>query len=1789
VYKKAFLTALYVIVLLLCASLSLSAGKYPLLNDYYSLVYGKYYQYSNSLLYQSNFSPNFALYGDKNEPLATEDPYLFDDKRDIPTELNLNGEIVLNTRYGKDFSLKKGAVTGAGSSGITNGLEYDLLTRILLYGSIADRIFVEFDYDSERDEEGITEETNIYSVVYKGREDEFVKEVSLGNKYHSINSNRYIQIDEGNEDSFSLRALAGWDQLYFEGLLRYEVAQEGKKQFSGYRKNVDMKVLDIDYAKRIFYFLPDKNINESSLLLYKTSTVNFDIFVDGKKFKLLQRSVDYDFDNTSGSIFLYDALGIDDELVVYYTKNSAAVGSGTLGDNAIIEDDGTRVNFRSGDFSNFAAYFDSTTTYLYLKKKAFNSYWELKNIYYLDELEGVSLYNIEIELLLTANNGINGSYGDLLKQFEIDTQRGIIKFNFDDGTDFYPRPFPGEDPFDSFAAPYPPLDPRNPFDPDNPVYGGINVPGTDKSVNTIHLQYSFSAESFFLDFNVIPGSVEVTVNGNVLSPEFYDVDYEFGIITFLEGAITPSSDIEVTYKYNPFGGGDKNLYTALGITYENDLLHAHNLTSYRTGVRGKEAPEVGNEKSRVLQNSTEFYINFGSPEKDTGVLATLSGGFALASTNKNAYGSAVIADMETDEYTFELDLNDDDWILASDSSKLPLLAVPVTLGSRGKLYYKNYYEEKTVSSDELKTLSWNIPQDQVFDYSEKAGPYNTADMPSGGNDESLVIDYEFSPGSTNSFVSVVAPVSQKNLEEFERFNIILQGNGITGDSIRIYAELIKIYNEDIDGDGKLDAETSINDRGFEIVPSKGSAKTVIGTDREGESNGRIDSEDLNGNDYLDPTGSSSEDGIVIPRSAGTDYIVALNTGTSSWRYHSFDILDLIKTRKDIFQYANAVRLTIVTASSPLPSGASGKVLINKLWFSGSSIVNNSTDQLTLTEVSVDEDPTVKDNAFSKSFSSIYEDLHGDSRYRDKNDHVEKILRVDFDASGVQLNQGSEASITRRFGVPVDLSFYEKYRMFLYLPSSQTIPADMSFTLSFISSVNERLEAIIPGSSIRNGWNEFDVSLEPPYEVEVNGTETANMVQTGSLSVLKRVSDIRFGFLADTGNITSTFQVWLDEWYVTESINFFDKAVFTEGNIEYMGPFLTLMEFPLIEHPFLTVGYERLEGTFFEDTDFKSDKYYGEVGSYFFNYLETGLSMSRENIVPIRNEEDLPNGLVTGGGSVNVAHFFGLDFRNPYVPVLSHNFERTYTEDSYIELTVNDYQYKSVDITNESLGFAEYINLPFGLSQSYSFSRNWSDDERATGSPSTSFILSTQESATMNQIHDILVSYSWISNIVSVNLAQDKTYTGLSVPHSDSYLDSYAYKLGTLFERPKNSLENAFLSTKIDALLFDISLPLERRLGFYFTFDTQFTQSNFLTDSDQRDTLNFNSIYLSLPFYLLSNGKVEMVPGLERWIEGDYRKVSDTIGEKDILLSSYEYLFRPPFFYISPIKGLGREKDYDAVDLYKNSDDIFGSTKNTLYNRYFLDTYLQYDQWYIPSSLGIYVTGETKRDGDTYTQKRSYEASVDKIIPLKDAAVSYDKSLGIGFTYKHEKNYSTKVLLNSFGIQTDLYLLETEYSGFLVHNYVTYTRERQKIGDEKLYLFPGEPEKETAVAEKPRSDTIENEIIFEYLWERELGRKKAFKRAFKKTPYKGLLLNTERVIIEDIYTFTDREKYGTFSNIPIRVTLEHISTYQMTELLEFGMNVLTVVGIEEKVDPPLTDGDILPSMGFEIGISARIIF
>ena len=87
-----------------------------------------------------------------------------------------------------------------------------------------------------------------------------------------------------------------------------------------------------------------------------------------------------------------------------------------------------------------------------------------------------------------------------------------------------------------------------------------------------------------------------------------------------------------------------------------------------------------------------------------------------------------------------MSVRDGDWVPGSRSDLLPAAAVPVARPP-GELRYENLWEQRLVGGDLLHDADWDNSGNLQFDYSQKAGPYNSADQTAGGEDRSLVLDF----------------------------------------------------------------------------------------------------------------------------------------------------------------------------------------------------------------------------------------------------------------------------------------------------------------------------------------------------------------------------------------------------------------------------------------------------------------------------------------------------------------------------------------------------------------------------------------------------------------------------------------------------------------------------------------------------------------------------------------------------------------------------------------------------------------------------------------------------------------------------------------------------------------------------------------------------------------------------------------------------------------------------------------------------------------------------------------
>jgi len=1675
----------------------------------------------------------------------------------------------------------------------------ELIRKVFIRRAIHERIFLDFDYDAGRGSGFLATEPNTYSLQYLGPEDELLRELSLGNRHLGIPGSGYVPLDAGNPNSFALRGRAARGGWGLEGLVRYGMSLQGTRRFRGGRRVVETELLDVQYLRARYFLLPDSGVDEAGLRVYRSSDRISDLEIDGKRFALLVRGTDYRFDNPRGQIALSRSLLSGEELAVYYEKGGTPVGSVTLGRNAIIDGAGLRDDF---DASAYPEYFDGSATVLYLRKGGLNSYWEMRSAYPLEELPSEAVARgVSVELLFTDNGAVNPNYGELLERFRMDPEAGAILFGFEDPAGFYPRPFPGEFPFTH------PATPDNPFAPDNPVYGGLSYPGPDASINTLRLRYAVSTDSFFLDYDLVAGSVRVTVDGVPLSPSLYTVDTMAGVITFDPGVLSPSSLVEVTYSYTPFAGGRQELLSALGIGYSTDGFQARSLTAFRYPIEEPLAPYVGEEREADLRSSLAARAVFGAPPGSEGFHAELAGEAALAVRSPNAKGEAIVADME-DDRRYLVSVYEEEWLLGSRSQILPQLPLPgltepsspVSLDTRGELRYENYWQSSLLSGDTLRELAWDNSGNPRFSYTEKAGPYNTADHPPGGEGRSLVLDFAFPAGSDNAYVTAATALTGSNLAEYRRFNISFRGAGISGEAVRIHVEALRVYQEDLDGDDVLDGESSSDQAGFAITPL-GGGPTVIGTDRFGQANGRLDSEDLDGNGYLDPLGpflSDEEAGVPLAGEGATQaHLAELGPGSEDWRVVSLDIGHLIAASPEVFQDLQGLRITITPASATTPTSVSGKVLINRMWFAASGLHNDTPASLSLREVSAAEDPVVAANLFSDSYPEVYQELHGSPAYRERRGFEEQVLVCRFEPP---LPAGERASVSRRFGYTADLSAYRELRLYLYRPAGESYPAAAVFELSLRASEQERLEADLPSAAFGSGWNEIRVSLEEGFGVAVNGTQVGALSPTGTLGVLSRVSQVRFGLRAEGAELTEGFEFWLDEWHLRSPRIAVEGAALAEASLGYRGTLLGIGGVPVLSDVLLAGRYEHTGGGFEGTPGWREDRYSGALDMGLLGVLSAGLSADGTSRRPLEAGSAGPAAgtfeFREGRRTSTVGMRLGLDTGLPYLPVLEHGYRRTDSQEDALALTQADYALARADTVAESLTLTERFQPADWLSQSYSYSRSWLFEGATRWAADTGALLDEARALALTQVHAAGAVVRWNGGRLSVSLSRDET---LDIPGPElppELFSSYGSKMAALFLPVRQAYPDGLWDTRADAGELFLSVPRRRHVGASLGLQASYRGWNYdpagTPAASSRDAEVSEALSLSVPISPDGDGRFQLIPSLTRSYRGTYRQATEELKEARLLWESGRQLLFWPFYYLNPCLDSGRLNELAAVDVLAGAPEVTGSSSARLETSLALDASLRTGLWYVPSRLGLSVTGDTSRDGSAYAQTRSLRTRLGLDIPLvpkrRGPAPAGSDRLGLDAGYVLRWDYARKLRVHEVSSRAFVLLggpLPGELSG---QHTLSYSRERQAIGDSALELVPGRPDLEPPVGEEPDRDLVTSALGLEYRWEQTLQRRPRVSRWIP-VPLQATqtVSHTERLAVENQILIMDRAKTTSTGAVPLRIVLEHETLMGVSENMHVQLALRTMGGLQERIEADRSFYE--PAWGLEARLQVVLSF
>jgi hypothetical protein len=1656
--------------------------------------------------------------------------------------------------------LTPGFAPGLGVEGIESGpLFDDLVHAIVIHRIVAERLAIDIDHDSERLAEGeLFGGANVYSLRWQGGPGEALREISLGNLVRSIPGSPYLPIDAGGSESFALEAAARIGPVTLEALARYGSALEGRRRFRGNRLSIEADLADVGYARGRFFLLPDADIDEAGLRVAKSSATG-PILIAGRCYALLARGSDWRLDNAGARLTLARPLAPGEELAVAYTKGGSDVGDPALGLQAIVGTDGLRDDFNSVDWPGYFGS-DGATDWLFLRRQDLNSYWELRNTFVLDDLEpGQVPEQVEVQVLRTATFAPNPAYDELADRFRVLVAEGAISFEFPDATGrFQPRPFPGEEPF----ADPPYTSANNPFDPDNPVYGGLSYPPADASITTARVRFLVSTDTYLLAPGLIADSVRVTVDGQSLPASKWTVDPASGTITFAPGAIGPQSEVEVIYRWTPVAGAAREFVAALGAGMGDERLGGRNLVLLTLPIPDAPAPRLGAERTARLADSLDVHAALGAATGEKGWHAELTGSVAAGLSVADPAGVAIVADME-DDRRIGIGLSEAAWSLSTASTLLPLLPAPVTLGDRGEVRYENLWEDRPLGGAVLHDVSWDNAANPQFTYGEKAGPYSSADAPPGSGGPSLVLDVAFPAGATNAWAGVSTVLAGVDAGGARRLSIWLRGVGVTGDAgqeLRIYVEALGKAREDLDTDSVIDGESSAADPGYAITPT-GGASTVIGSDRFGEADGRRDTEDRNGNGVLD----TADAGVAIGDTAGPTYwLASVPVGTSPWTEVTVDIAALVAANPGTFRELRGVRLTVVPKLAPTVP-ITGRVVIGSVAFSASALASSSAS-LSVREVTPEEDADLATFPLTDAYADVYQRLHGGPVYREDHGLIDKSLAADVVAA---IPPGAQALAELPIAPPADLGAWRLLKLYVLVPAGNLLPAaDDRFVLR-LASGSDGLEAALPGSAFHEGWNEIAALLEPPWTVTVNGADAGSL--TGSAGVVGRVSAIRFGLQAGALGIAAPLRFLTDEWHLAMARLAVQTAGRADASIGWRGTLLAAGGVPLLTDPLVSAGVEHRAGTFLGAADRVEDRWNAGARAGIAGVLAASLESGQSYTRPATPDPDVLAGLENGSSDRRSLSLV-LDTGLPWAPALEHRWDRSRSVERDPFVATAGPQVVATDADRESLSLSERLELEAGLAQWFSFSRTWTRDARELVDAATGGSLSGTGSRGLLETGQAGLAYRWDRGDVSLTLNRDRVFAAPDAADPADGPWSYFLRLADLFAASDDALAGAAELTLRDRIALSLEVPRERILGSTLSMQAEYAELNVDPATGARDVNTLSGFSLALPTSPDGAGAVLITPDVSISLAGAYRGVDASLREADLLFSPWPGLLVVPLAWAWP-DGWGRPQEHAAVDPFIGVSGVDAGS-NTLTGRVALSARIARPAWYVPGRASISLKSETGRSDATRSQKRTVAATLGG-----DLTFAGGRSLTGDAEASFAVDYAARTRTLALSQRATVQLAGIGDGTLSFEQSSGWTRERQAIGDPRLSLFPGVPDDPAiVVAPRPDKDTLRGALTLSYAWRREGSASDADIEVRRTT-------HTERLSMESTLAWVAPGSVS--SSVPIRLRFEHASEIEVSESFTLGISGKAAAGVERRTGAG--DDLLLPAIGFEVEITGKIRF
>lgn len=1200
---------------------------------------------------------------------------------DIPTlqsHINFQGRKMIEIKLGNSYWLKKkDRKEKPPSGGLTSDIDINQELQVRVSGNVQDRIFTNVDYDDTIEDSQMRQK---FSMEYKGKEKEIVREVAFGDLQLNLPNTEFVSY---SKNLFGIRAKAGYKKLNLIAVASRTKGISESKTFKGYSEQRSVDINDTNFIERKYYqilghiekerrkdYLPletnsvkiyidnrigSDNQNATAAAGYSFNKRNY--YVGKDSFDELYPISDYIIDYKTGIVNFRKHIG--ENYVILTAFKSAKEKWGYNDDNTLNKENLLMIKASSdipgqGNYELYnkdyykgyeqKCYYSLGANNINLDDKDFlleirdltnKNYYDKNNDHIKDKDEDTYLYIF----------GLDKNKDNLIDYEYIDVDVGILHFS--DITPF--------DLTDNIASPT----------DDEKKLSNVELYDTlsKKSKYKIHIEYKRKKKEFFLNrINIVINSERIYLNGRLLKKdEDYIIDYFSGFIAFLkEEEIGVNSEIKIDYEYMPFGGLYKK--TLLGVRGTLDFSKDFFIGStyvYEGSGKAREIPETTSspESLHIVDIDSKLNVssmvgNLFNLPKEWNI--TISGEVAKSWHNANTFGKAKIDNMEGTKRSHTISLNEDSWSL----SYLPS-------GKRGKLFYKSE------------------------PYNSKAGPHNeeVGHLSDKEKKNSLTLKYE--NNSSEHSVAIVNSISNSgmNFSQYKYLEIwakVPQG-------VKVHIDLGMIC-EDADGDNILDAEDKNKDQllshGEDIGWEFSEGGTVV--TRVGKGNNKLDSEDLDGDGVLDKIENYFTVDITNKESYKSSRLPPkTNPG---WMLYTIPCKDFENkgdmVKEELWKIIKHLRLRV-------EGSGSGNVYIDYISLSGNKWKEFGSEE------------SIKVKSLNSEDNPEYHSLKDDSNYQKEFKELYEYVDIEKEETLViwyKLENDKEAYAYYKFEKAQNYTGYKFLNYFIY--------GDGKNEEFFIWLGNNEQNYIRYKTKINfNGWQLVKVDLVKLHsylsKVQIEGLlfyEEGNYKIQGNPS-LNNISEIRLG-IKGNGN---EGEIWINEIHLADNIVKKGEAKRVTVNTNYKD-FLNLeWSQKEIDRNFESVGRTA------PSQDSKSQNL--NTSLKFIKYLPLSYSFSKEKtgvdplIDPVRTKDMTKSEF---GKRISIRNNIEARFSLEKLPTIKTNYSTSKNENDYLnEKRIENIKNLEVNVSYQYQFLPKIWIIPIGKKLSTSLSSRYYGSIRDT--------------------------------------------------------------------------------------------------------------------------------------------------------------------------------------------------------------------------------------------------------------------------------------------------------------------------------------------------------------------------------------------------------------------------------------------------------------------------------------------